>query len=100
MLNWTDLCGLLMILAGPVSAVATALQHKAGAASFMLFGVVGLAVGFQVGKVSSKLSYRILNSKTLPAGLQFAGYMLVPMISLLLVILIPVFLVTMAYGHT
>ena len=100
MLNWTDLCLLLMVLAGPLSGVAAAYQHKAGAVSLFLFGAVGLAVGFGVGGASSKLSYRILDSKTLPAALQFAGYMLVPMISLLLVILIPALLVAMIYGHT
>jgi hypothetical protein len=100
MLNWTDLCGLLMILAGPFSGVAAAHQHKAGALSLILFGAVGLAVGFGVGKVSSKCAYRILGSKKLPAGLQFASYMLVPTISLLLVIVVPALLAMMIYGQT
>jgi|ERR1017187_438561 hypothetical protein len=100
MLNWTDLCGLLMILAGPCSGVAAAQQHKAGALSLILFGAVGLAIGFRVGMLSRKLSYRILGSKTLPAGLQFASYMLVPIVSLLLVILIPFLLAMIIYGQT
>jgi hypothetical protein len=100
MLNWTDLCGLLMMLAGPLSGVAAAHQHKAGIFSLVLFGAFGLAIAFQIGKTSSKLSYRILGSKTLPAGLQFVGYMSVPMISLLLVILIPALIVAMMYGRT
>jgi hypothetical protein len=60
MLNWTDLCGLLMILAGPCSGVAAAQQHKAGALSLILFGAVGLAIGFRVGMLSRKLSYQII----------------------------------------
>ncbi len=89
MLNWTDLCCLLMMLAGPVSGVAAAHQHKAGAFSLLLFGVVGVAVAYRTGRTSSKLSYRILSSKKLPDAVGSVCYMLVPMVSLLLVILIP-----------
>lgn len=100
MLNWTDLCGLLMILAGPLSGVAAAHQHKAGALSLILFAVVGLFIGLGVGIVSSKLAYRILGSKTLPSSLQFVSYMLVPMGSLLLVVLAPSLLAMVVYGQT
>jgi hypothetical protein len=99
MLNWTDLCGLLMMLAGTMSGAAAAHQRKAGPSWLILFGAAGLAIGFYAGKTSSKLSYRISDSKTLPVGLQFASYMLVPMISLLLSILVPALLVMMIYGH-
>ena len=98
MLNWTDLCGLLMILAGPLSGVAAAHQHKAGPLSLIVFSVVGLAIGFGLGMLSSKLSYRILRSKTLPSGLRFVSYMLVPMASLFLVVLAPALLVMVVYG--
>jgi hypothetical protein len=100
MLNWADFSVLLMILAGPFSGVAAAHQHKAGVLSLILFGCVGLAVGFGIGQASSKLAYRVLGSKTLPAGLQFVSYMLIPMISLLLVILVPALLAMMIYGQT
>ncbi len=99
MLNWTDFSCLLMILAGPLSGVAAAHQHKAGVLSLILFGVVGLAIGFGVGMIliSSKFAYRILRSKMLPNGLKFAAYMLVPMCSLLLVVLLPAMLAMMIW---
>ena len=99
MVNWTTLCSLLMTLAGPLSGVVAAHSHKAGAFSLVLFGTFGFAVAYQIGKTSSKLSYRMLDSKALPAVLQFAGYMLLPMVSLLLVILIPALIAEMTYGH-
>jgi uncharacterized membrane-anchored protein len=97
MLNWTDFSVLLMILAGPFSGVAAAHQHKAGVASLILFGVVGLAVGFGVGMISNKFAYRILRSKRLPEGLKFVAYMFTPMCSLLLVILLPAMLAVMIW---
>jgi hypothetical protein len=98
MLNWTDLCGLLMLLAGPVSGFGAAHQHKAGITSLVLFTIIGLIVGVGLGQVSSKLAYSVLRSKTLPGGLQFFVYMFVPMAFLFAVLLVPALLVMMIYG--
>ena len=100
MLNWAGFSGLMMILAGPFSGVAAAHQHKVGASSLILFGIVGLVIGFGISMASSKIAYRVLASKTLPAGLQFAAYMFIPMFSLLLVIFVPALLAIMVYGQT
>ena len=100
MLTWTDLCGLLLLAAGPVSGVTAGLQPKAGVLSIILFAAAGLVIAFLIAKTSSKLSYRILDSKKLPGILQFTGYMFLPMVSLLLAILVPVLIVTMIYGKT
>jgi hypothetical protein len=100
MLNWTDLSVLLMIIAGPFSGVTAAHQHKAGVVPLVFFGVAGLGVGVGVGMVSSKFAYRVLRSKTLPVGLQLVSYLCIPMLSLLLVALVPALLAMMIYGRT
>ena len=97
---WNDLSVLLMILAGPFSGVVAAHQQKAGVWSLVLFGLVGLAIAVGVGMMSSKLAYRVLGSKTLPAGLQVLSYMFIPMLSLLLVVILPTLLAMMIYGRT
>jgi hypothetical protein len=86
-----------MMFAGPFIGVAAAHQHKAGVLSLILFGVVGLAVGFGVGMMSSKFAYRVLRSKALPHGLKFGAYMLISMCSLFLVILLPAMLAMMSW---
>jgi hypothetical protein len=100
MLNWADLTAALMILAGTFSAVAAARQQKVGIVSVVLFGVVGLAIGLGGGMASSKMAYRILYSTRLPTGLQFASYLLVPMIFLAMVISAPILLVMVIYEWT
>jgi hypothetical protein len=99
MLNWNDLSVLLMVLAGPLSGVAAARHYHAGVGSLILLGVVGLVVGFGIGMASSKMAYRVLDSKTMPAGLQSSAYAFVPMLSLLLVMLVPPLLAMMIYGR-
>ena len=89
-----------MLAAGPLSGVAAAFQHKAGAFSIIMFGAAGFAIAFQIAKTSSKLSYRIMGSKKMPAVFQFVGYMFLPMVSLFLTILIPALFVAMIYGKT
>lgn len=100
MLNWTDLSVLMMALAGPFIGAAAAHQHRAGIWSLILFGIVGLAVGVGVGIASSKCSYSVLDSKKVPAGLQFTAYLLIPALSLLLVILVPFLLAMIVFGRT
>ena len=98
MLNWRDLCGLLMLLAGPMSGFGAAHQHKAGIVSLVLFTVFGLIVGVGLGQVSSKLAYSVLRSKTRPDALRHYVYMFVPMVFLFAVLLVPALLVMMIYG--
>lgn len=98
MLNFADLCGLLIILVGPISGFGAALAHKAGMLSAILFAFVGFAVAISVGKASHKYAYAALSSKTMSAGLRCLVYMFVPFIGLLAAALLPFVLVKMIYG--
>jgi hypothetical protein len=97
-LNWTDLCRLLMLFAGPASGFGVSHQHKAGIASLVFFTICGLMVGVGLGQVSSKFAYLVLKSKTLPRGLQSFVYMFIPTAFLFAVLLVPTLLVIMIYG--
>jgi hypothetical protein len=98
MLNWADLTCLLILLAGPFGAIAAARQKEVGVLWLILFGLVGLALGLGASMASSKVAHRILTSNTLPSGIVFASYLLVPMVVLLLVLLAPILLVIVIYG--
>jgi len=100
MLNWTDLCGLLMLLAGPASGFGAAHQHKAAIVSLILFTIFGLIVGVGLGQVSSKLAYSVLRSRTGPDILRHYAYMFVPPVFLFAVLLVPALLAMMIYGKT
>lgn len=98
MLNFNDLCVLLMILAGPVSGFCAAHAYKAGAAALLLFVLIGLSGGIGFGLVSSKLAYSVLDSKKRNVNMQLLLYMLIPFASLLAVIAVPALLAAMVYG--
>src|ERR1700756_1688068 len=99
MLNWTDLSVLLMILEGPLRGVDAAHQYTPGVWPLVVFGVLGLACGVGVGMASSKFAYRVLRSKTIPAGLQAVSYLFIPMLALLLVVVVPALLAMIIYGR-
>lgn len=98
MLNFADLFGLLIILAGPVSGFVAAYAHKAGLASAISFAFAGLAVAIGVGKFSHKYAYAALNSKTMSAGGKCLIYMCVPFLGLLAAVLLPCLLAEVYYG--
>ena len=97
-MNFADLCGLLIVLAGPSSGFGAAHAHKAGVASEILFAFVGLAVAIGVGKLSHKYAYAALRSKTMSAGVQCLVYMFVPFLGLLAAALLPILLAEIFYG--
>ena len=98
MLNLADFTALLMILVGPFSGIAAAHAHKAGIVPIVLFGLVGLAIGFGVAMMSSKVAYSILRSKKLSSGVGLFFYSLVPFAGLLAVALAPFLLAGLFYG--
>ena len=98
MLNWSDLCGLLMLLAGPMSGFGAAHQHKAGIAALVLFSIFGLIGGVGLGHVSRKLAYSVLNSRNGPDALRHYVYLFVPTVFLFAVLLVPALFVMMIYG--
>ena len=93
MLNWTDLMGLIMILAGPFSGFLAAREHHAGIVALTLFTIAGFILALVVGAVSSKVAYAVLRMR-----IGFFVYMLVPMVFLFAVILLPALLTEMVYG--
>lgn len=97
MLNWTDLCGLMMLLVGPASGFAAAHQHQAGIAPLVLFTIIGLIVGICLGQVSGKLAYSVLDSENWPDALRFCVYMFIPTAFLFAVPLVPALLAMMIY---
>jgi hypothetical protein len=100
MLNLADFSMLLMALIGPLSAFTAAHAHKAGVSVAILFALGGLALGISLGRVTSKLAYRVLDSKGLHGGLAFFAYLAIPLVGILAVTLAPFLVAEIIYGHT
>ncbi len=98
MLNWTSLCGLVMLLAGPFSGFAAARDHKAGIAVFILFTVAGLVIAVGIAMASNKIAYSVLRAKSFPVRPRLFVYMLVSAAFLFAVLLVPHLLAKLVYG--
>jgi hypothetical protein len=86
MLNWADLMSLLIVLAGAMGGLAGAREGNAGVMTTLLSILGGFLIGLVLARISGTLAYAILWSKKLPAGVQAALYMIVPVLFLLLTI--------------
>lgn len=100
MLNFADFSTLLMAFIGPVSGVCAAHAHKAGVPALVVFGVGGLGVGIFLGMAANKCAYRVLDSKRLTTASALFGYMAIPLIGILVVVLVPFLVAEIVYGHT
>ncbi len=98
MLNWTSLCGLIMLLAGPFSGFAAARDHKAGTVVLILFTIAGLIIAVGLAMVSNKVAYSVLRAKSFPVRPRIFVYMLVPAVFLFAVLLVPHLLAKLIYG--
>ena len=98
MVNLADFSALLMIFVGPFCGIDVARMHKAGTTAIIVFGLLGLVIGFGVAMLSSKLAYSILRSKKLPDRARHVFYMSVPVAGLLAVAVVSLLAGEIFYG--
>jgi len=100
-MNLAELSFFLIMLAGTLSSLGAVCAHGAETPSALPFVLWGVAGSITLGAASAKLATVVLHAcpKRLHTDVALLLYMAIPIVSLLVVVLVPVWVADVLYGN-